>query len=69
MVTAVPAAHSGNLPPPHLPIETQSAATGHHPCGTRIGETGTGIGSWGCGYEPAICKKGQEGVCKISTVL
>lgn len=66
MAAAVPAAHSGNLPHPRLPIETQSAATGHHRCGTRTGETGTGISAWGCAY--VELQKG-EGVCKSSAWL
>lgn len=59
VATAVPAAPSGNLPHPCLPIETQSAATGHHHCGTRTGETGTGISAGGCGYELLSCRKGR----------
>nr|XP_009927670.1 PREDICTED: uncharacterized protein LOC104324927 [Haliaeetus albicilla] len=43
VATVVPAARSGNLPHPRLPIETRSAATGHRHCGTRTGETGTGL--------------------------
>nr|XP_009506948.1 PREDICTED: uncharacterized protein LOC104048218 [Phalacrocorax carbo] len=43
VATAAHAAHSGNLPHQRLPIETQSAATGHHHGGTRNEETGTGL--------------------------
>ncbi|XP_010158364.1 PREDICTED: uncharacterized protein LOC104515905 [Eurypyga helias] len=43
VATAVPAAHSGNLPHPCLPVETRSVVIGRHHCGTRTGETGTGL--------------------------
>jgi len=56
---AVPAAHSGNLPRPRLPTGTQSAATGHRRCGTRTGETGTGISAGGCACERFCCRKGR----------
>lgn len=48
VATAVPTAHSGSLHLPHLPVETQSVATGHHRCGTRTGGSGTGTSAWGC---------------------
>lgn len=65
-VTVVLAAHSGNLLHPHLPVETQSAATGHR--GTQIGETGTGIIA-GCAiYDLVICRKGK-GTCKMNICL